>query len=74
MDSKSIVLCPQGFESPRCRFLSFDQRYANLVCLCAIFEHATGQWEALYISVTPALAVTEYVLGCGGTLTRGDAA
>ena len=58
MDSKSIGLCPQGFESPRCRFLSFDQRYANLVCLCAISKHATGQWEALYISVTPAAAVT----------------
>ena len=23
MDSKSIGLCPQGFESPRCRFISF---------------------------------------------------
>ena len=42
--------------------------------MSAVVEHKNGMWEALYISVTPALAVTEYVLGCGGTLTRGDAA
>ena len=31
MDSKSIGLCPQGFESPRCRFWKF--RRASVACL-----------------------------------------
>ena len=30
MDSKSIGLCPQGFESPRCRLVDLD------LCACAL--------------------------------------
>ena len=30
MDSKSIGLCPQGFESPRCRFVLFLTRWVQL--------------------------------------------
>ena len=58
IDSKAIGLCPQGFESPRCRFHSPDQHHIHLGRLCAISDHANGMWEALYISVTPAAAVT----------------
>ena len=34
MDSKSIGLCPQGFESPRCRFASFGLLARLSVAFC----------------------------------------
>ena len=33
MDSKSIGLCPQGFESPRCRLAASPLRGLDLICL-----------------------------------------
>ena len=34
MDSKSIGLCPQGFESPRCRFIVADECTTHAVAVC----------------------------------------
>ena len=34
MDSKPIGLCPQGFESPRCRFILADECTTHAVAVC----------------------------------------
>ena len=46
MDSEFIGLCPQGFESPRCRFEQFEEYYYSTA---AVKYAAASRWSALAV-------------------------